>query len=182
MSDIPEKDLLELLRSDDSFNYGFNLLVRKYQQQVYWQVRRMVIIHEDADDLVQEIFVKIWKNIDSFRGKSKLTTWIYRIAVNETISFLKSKRNRLFLPLVDYEKQLAQSLKDDRYFSGDTIQLYLQKALLRLPEKQRLVFNLRYYSELQYDEISEITGTSVGALKASYHHAVKKIEKYLSEN
>lgn len=182
MSDISEKDLLELLRQKDSFNYGFNLLVRKYQQQVYWIVRRMVISHEDANDRVQDIFIKVWKNVDTFRGEAKLFTWIYRIAVNETISFLQSKRNRFFLPIVDYENQLAQTLEDDNYFTGDEVQKKLQKAILTLPEKQRLVFNMKYFEELQYDQMSEILGTSVGALKASYHIAVKKIEKYLNDN
>ena len=166
----------------ESCNYGFNLLVRKYRKQIYWHVRRIVIDHDDSDDVVQNTFIKIWKNINKFREESKLFTWIYRIATNEALNFLKRKRQKLFIPLVDVEEKLSNSLSDDIYFNGDEIQLKLQKAILQLPEKQRLVFNMKYYDEIKYEDMSEILNTSVGALKASYHIAVKKIEKIISEN
>ena len=177
--DLSDKELLERFRNPDMRNYSFNLLIRKYQKKIYWHVRRMVISHDDANDVTQETFVKVWKYLDRFKEESQLFTWIYRIATNESISFLRKKRNRFFIPLINVENHLANSLKDDNFFSGDEIQLKLQKAILKLPEKQRIVFNMRYYDELKYEEMSEVLGTSVGALKASYHFAVKKIEKYL---
>src|ERR1035437_4937765 len=163
-------------------NYSFNLLIRKYQKKIYWHVRRMVISHDDANDVTQETFVKVWKYLDRFKEESQLFTWIYRIATNESISFLRKKRSRFFIPLINVENQLSNSLKDDNFFSGDEIQLKLQKAILKLPEKQRIVFNMKYYDDLKYEEMSEVLGTSVGALKASYHHAVKKVEEYLKNN
>ena len=156
------------------------MLVRTYQQRVYWHVRKMVIDHDDADDLTQEIFIKIHKYIDSFREDSQLFTWIYRIATNECLSFLNRKKKRFFLPIEDVTQQLSTKIDKDPDLDGDEIQKRLQKAILQLPEKQRLVFNMKYFEDLPYEQISEITDTSVGALKASYHHAVKKIEEYLA--
>ncbi len=182
MAEYTDEELLKICRNAETANYGFNLLVRKYQKQVYWLIRRIVIRHEDADDAVQETFVKVWKNLDKFKGNSKLYTWIYRIATNEALTLLKSRKRKFLLPIVDYEKQLAQSLQDDTFFSGDEIQLKLQKALLTLPAKQRLVFNMKYYDEMKYKDMSEVLGTSVGALKASYHIAVKKIEEFVLHN
>lgn len=155
-------------------------MVKKYHQKVYWMVRKMVIDHDDSNDVTQEVFIKVWNGIDSFRGESQLYTWLYRIASNEAINFLNKKRRRLQVSLEDMEKELEDKLESDPLVGGDEIQLKLQKALLKLPEKQKLVFNLKYFEELPYEEISEITGTSVGALKASYHWAVKKIEDYLN--
>lgn len=177
-----DSELLQLFRNADSRNYAFNLIVRKYQEKLYWLIRRMVINHEDADDVLQETLVKAWKGLDNFREASQLYTWLYRIAANECISFLNKKKRRFMLPINDVEYQLASNLESDVFFSGDEIQKRLQKAILALPEKQRLVFNMKYYEELKYEEMSEILGTSVGALKASYHHAVKKIEDNLKEN
>lgn len=139
----------------------------------------MVIDHDDANDLVQDIFIKIWKNLDSFRKDSKLYTWIYRIATNETLNFLSKKKKRFFLPINDVAAELENKLDQGVLIDGDMVQLKLQKALLKLPEKQRLVFNMKYFENMKFDEISEITHTSVGALKASYHHAVKKIEEFV---
>ena len=141
----------------------------------------MVIDHDDADDLTQEVFIKIHKAIDGFREDAQLYTWIYRIATNECLTFLQRKKRRFFLPIGDVEGELTRKLDSSPHVSGDEIQLQLQKALLRLPDKQRLVFNMKYYEDMPYEQISEITQTSVGALKASYHHAVKKIEDFLSE-
>ncbi len=154
--------------------------MRAYQQRIYWHVRKMVIDHDDADDLTQEVFIKVHKNIESFREDSQLFTWIYRIATNECLTFLNKKRRRFFLPLEDVSKELSNKLDTSPDISGEDIQKKLQKALLKLPDKQRLVFNMKYFDELPYEDISEITGTSVGALKASFHHAVKKIEDYLT--
>lgn len=155
------------------------MLVRAYQKRVYWHVRKMVIDHDDADDLTQEIFIKIHKYIDSFREDAQLFTWIYRIATNECLTFLERKKRRFFLPINDVAGELTTKLETQ--ISGDEIQLKLQKALLKLPDKQRLVFNMKYFDDMAYEEIAEITKTSVGALKASYHHAVKKIEDFLQE-
>lgn len=157
------------------------MLVRSYQQRVYYHVRKMVIDHDDADDLTQEVLIKIHRYIDAFREDSQLFTWIYRIATNECLSFLQKKKRRFFLPIGDVESELTAKLDTSSSISGDEIQLKLQKALLKLPDKQRVVFNMKYFEDLSYEEMSEITTTSVGALKASYHHAVKKIEEFLSQ-
>ncbi len=141
-----------------------------------------MIDHDDTDDLVQNTFIKIFEHLDSFREDAQLYTWIYRIATNEALAFLRSKRNKFFLPFIDVERELSNSLKDNQFFNGDEIQLKLQKAILTLPEKQRLVFNMRYYEEMKYEEMSEILGTSVGALKASYHIAAKKIEEIVTQD
>jgi len=179
---LEDKEILEKFQDPDSRNLAFNQLVRKYQQKVYWHVRKMVIDHDDADDLTQEVFVKVWSNLGSFRKDSQLYTWMYRIATNECLNFLNAKKKRFFLPLHDVAAELADKLDASENFTGDEIQLKLQKALLRLPDKQRLVFNMKYYDDLKYEEISEILGTSVGALKASYHIAVKKIEEFLKND
>ncbi|MHB9056059.1 MAG: RNA polymerase sigma factor [Paludibacteraceae bacterium] len=160
----------------------FSNLVRTFQERLYWHIRKMVLIHDDANDVLQNTFMKAWSNIDSFRGDSQISTWLYRIATNETLTFLSKKKMKMTDSLDQVEDVMLQNLQADSYFSGDEAQLKLQKAILTLPEKQRLVFNMRFYDEFSYDEISEILDTSVGALKASYHYAAKKIEKYLIEN
>jgi RNA polymerase sigma-70 factor (ECF subfamily) len=179
MEHYSDDKLLELF-SEDNPNYAFNLIVKKYQERLYWHIRRMVINHEDADDILQNTLVKAWKGLERFKAESQLYTWLYRIATNETITFLNKKKKRFFVPIVDVENELSNSLESDDFFTGDEIQLKLQKAILTLPEKQRLVFNMKYYEEMKYEEISKILDTSVGALKASYHYAVKKIEKHLT--
>jgi len=179
---LEDKELLEKLRHPESRNFGFNILVRTYQQKVYWHIRKMVIDHDDADDLTQEVFIKVHKHISDFRQDAQLYTWIYRIATNECLNFLRRKKRRVFQPIGDNEKELAAKLTSAPYIEGDEVQLKLQKALLKLPDKQRVVFNMRYFDDLSYEEMSEVTKTSVGALKASYHHAVKKIEEFLLEN
>jgi RNA polymerase sigma-70 factor (ECF subfamily) len=177
---LEDKDLLLKIKNPDTRGYGFNMLVRTYQQRVYWHVRKMVIDHDDADDITQEVFIKIHKAIDNFREDSQLFTWIYRIATNECLNFLNKKRRRFFLPIEDIGAQLSAKIDSSDMISGDEIQKKLQKALLQLPDKQRLVFNMKYFEDLSYEDIAQITSTSVGALKASYHHAVKKIEDYLT--
>lgn len=176
-----EQDVLSLLQNPETQRQGFEQIVRQYSEQLYWQIRRLVFSHDDANDLLQNTFVKAWINIDYFRAEAKLSTWLYRIALNECLSFLNRQRAQSTVSLDDPESAMVERLESDPYFSGDRLQLVLQKALLSLPEKQRMVFNLKYYQEMKYEEMSEIFGTSVGALKASYHHAVKKIEKFLEE-
>jgi RNA polymerase sigma-70 factor (ECF subfamily) len=177
---LEDLEILVKFQNPASRNLAFNQLVRKYQQKVYWHVRKMVIDHDDADDLTQDVFVKVWKHLENFRQDAQLFTWIYRIATNECLGFLQSKRRKFFLPLNDVGAELAAKLEADPAIAGDAIELKLQRAILRLPDKQRLVFNLRYYDEMPYEQMAEVTGTSVGALKASYHHAVRKIEDYVT--
>lgn len=179
MEERPDRELLDLFADPHTRNYAFNLLVRQYQQRLYWHIRKMVLSHEDADDLLQNTFIKAFKGLDQFREDSKIYTWLYRIATNECITFLNTKRKRFFIPMGDAEKYLSKNLESDRYINGDRIQMKLQQALIGLPPKQRLVFNMKYFDNMKYEEISEILGTSVGALKASFHLAVKKIEEYL---
>ena len=162
---------------------AFRLLLKKYQQKIYWHVRRMVIDHDDADDVVQDIFVKVWKNLGNFREDSQLYTWLYRIATNECITFLNKKKQKQNVSLDDdTTAYLAETLADGNYFNVDRAQMKLQQALLTLPEKQKLVFNMKYFEDMKYEEISEVRGTSVGALRASYHLAVKKIEAFFNNN
>ncbi|MDA9328735.1 sigma-70 family RNA polymerase sigma factor [Flavobacteriales bacterium] len=177
-----DEDIIEKIKDKKTVDYGFNLLMEKYQEKVYWVIRRMVIDHESSDDIAQETFVKVWKNLDKFKGESKLYTWIYRIATNEALTHLRKKKRRFFLPIGDVENELRSTLEADTYYGGDEIQLKLQKAILTLPEKQRLVFNMKYFEELKFREIAEVLEVTVGSLKAQYHHAVKKIEKYLKED
>jgi RNA polymerase sigma-70 factor (ECF subfamily) len=177
---LSDGEILEKFREEGGQNYAFNLLVRKYGQKLYWVVRRLVIDHEDADDLMQNVWVKVWQNLESFKAESQLYTWLYRISANEALTFLNKKKKRFFLPLVDVEAELSEKVEADPGISGDEVQLKLQKAILSLPDKQRLVFQMRYYDEMPYEEMSKVLGTSVGALKASYHHAAKKIEAYIT--
>ena len=176
-----EREVLALLQDESTQKRGFEMIVAKYSEQLYWQIRRMVLSHEDANDLVQNTFIKAWTNIDYFRAEAKISTWLYRIALNECLTFLNKQRAMSTVSLDDPDANAIGRLESDPYFSGDKIQLALQKALLTLPEKQRMVFNLKYYQEMKYEEMSEIFGTSVGALKSSYHYAVKKIEKFLED-
>ena len=182
MEPYNEKEVLARLRDKTMQREAFECIVAQYSKPLYWQIRRMVYLHEDAHDLLQNTFVKAWINLDYFRNEAKISTWLYRIAVNECLTFLNKQRTFLTLPIDGADAEILRKLEGDAYFSGDHIQFLLQKALLRLPEKQRMVFNLKYYQEMKYEEMSEIFGTTVGALKASYHHAVKKIEKYLKES
>ncbi len=178
-----EKDILARLKSDnaDTQKAAFSQVVRYYSEKLYWHIRKMVLSHEDTNDIVQNTFIKAWLNIDLFRGEAKLSTWLYKIAINECINFLNKQRALNNISIDDTDVFLIGKLEGDEYFDGDDLQLKLQQAILSLPEKQRLVFNMRYYEELPYEEISEILGTSIGALKASYHHAAKKIEKFFTE-
>lgn len=179
MKQVEDSEILLKFSQEKTRNEAFNLLLNKYQQKIYWHIRRLVIDHDDADDLVQDVFIKVWKNLDKFRNDSQLYTWIYRIASNESITFLNKKKQKNNIPLDDVSTELAETLTASTYFNGDKVQAKLQQAILTLPDKQRLIFNLKYFDDLKYEEIADITGTSVGALKASFHIAVKKIEAFM---
>jgi len=174
-----DKELLMLFRRPESRERAFNLIVAKYQERLYWHIRKLLLDHQDSDDTLQNTFLKVWTGLENFREDSGLYTWLYRIATNESLSFLKHKKRHIHFPLSD---ACSDALEQDPYFNGDELQLNLQKALITLPEKQRVVFNLKYFDEMKYEEMAEILETSVGALKASFHHAVKKIEKYINEH
>ncbi|MDE6242687.1 MAG: sigma-70 family RNA polymerase sigma factor [Muribaculaceae bacterium] len=177
---IDEKQLIKQLQDPKESRTAFDMLMRAYGEKIYWQIRRMVVNHDDASDLLQNTFIKAWNNVDNFRGDAKLSTWLYKIAVNESLNFLQRERSRQGISIDDDSQDtfVVRQLEADDYFDGDALKLELQKAIAELPERQRLVFNMRYFEEMKYEQISEVLGTSVGALKASYHHAVKKIEKH----
>ena len=177
-----ERALLQQLKSKNSKEFAFKTLVNHYKERLYWHIRKIVISHDDADDVLQNTFIKIFKNLDSFKGDSKLFTWMYRIATNEAITFLKSKAKRNQVSNERLNELSLQNLEADVYFEGNEIQLKLQKAIAQLPKIQQLVFNMRYFDEIKYKDMSEILETSEGALKASYHIAVKKIKSYLNFN
>jgi RNA polymerase sigma-70 factor (ECF subfamily) len=176
---VEDEEILSKFRENTTRNEAFNLLLKKYQQKIYWHIRRMVINHDDADDLVQDVFIKIWKNLPGFRNDAQLYTWMYRIATNECITFLNKKKQKNNISLDDVDYELADTLSSSDQFSGDQIQKKLQQAILTLPDKQRLVFNMKYFDDMKYEEMSDVLGTSVGALKASFHLAVKKIESFI---
>jgi len=172
-----DKDLITLLKTD--VNRGFRLLVERYSSRLYWHIRRFVILHEDADDALQNTFISAWKNMADFRNESSLYTWLYAIATNESLTLINKRKRNTAASLDDIGSYLSNSLEGSSWFDGDEAQIKLQNAILQLPEKQRIVFNLKYFDEMTYEEMSKVLKTSEGALKASYHHAVKKIEKYL---
>ncbi len=174
-----EKDILQELKKPSTQSAAFSKIVKQYSEPLYWHIRRMVLSHDDTNDIMQNTFIKAWMGIDTFRGDSQLSTWLYRIAINETLTFL-SKRSQS-IPIDSPEASVVEQLESDTYFNGDKAEATFQEALQKLPPKQRMVFNMKYYEEMKYEEISNILGTSVGALKASYHIAVKKIEEFLKE-
>lgn len=178
MQQEEEAELVRQLRDPKECRKAFSKVIAAYSEPLYWQIRKLVVNHEDANDLLQNTFLKAWSNIENFRGDAKISTWLYKIAINESITFLNKERQRLNVSLDDGDTFLIDNLASDEWFDGDELQAELQKAISKLPEKQRLIFNMRYFDEMKYEEISEILGTSVGALKASFHHAVKKIEQY----
>ena len=177
-----EVTLIKQLKDTKSKESAFRELISQYKERLYWHIRKIVISHDDADDVLQNTFIKVFKNIDKFKGDSKLYSWMYRIATNESVTFINKRAKERNVDISEIHSELAATLQSDVYFSGDEIQLILQKAIATLPTKQQLVFNMKYFDELKYSQISEILTTSVGALKASYFHAVKKIEKYVQQN
>ena len=176
--DISDKEILEIFRKKNQKEKAFDLLVKKYQERLYWHIRKVLIDHDDTDDVLQNVFIKVWQNLDKFREDSQLFTWLYRIATNESLSFIRKRKNNSHISWDDVSKSMSEKLMEDIFFEGDEIQKKLQLAILSLPEKQRLVFNMKYFDEMKYEDMAEIMDTSVGALKASYHHAVKKIKSY----
>ncbi len=174
-----ELELIADLKNEKTRELAFQSLVKLYQERLYWHIRKIVIDHDDADDVLQNTFIKVWRSIDKFREESTIYTWLYRIATNESITFINSNKRRSLVPMNDTSEFLMNNLTSDPYFEGDEIQLRLQEAILKLPEKQRIVFNMKYYDEMKYEDMSQVLDTSVGALKASFHHAAKKIEEYL---
>jgi RNA polymerase sigma-70 factor (ECF subfamily) len=177
-----ETTLRERLQEPSQCRAAFNEVIRMYSEPLYRQIRRLVPNHDDAADLLQNTFLKAWQSLELFRGDAKLSTWLYKIAVNESLSFLSRERKHNNLSLDDQESALANAIEADAYFDGDELQKKLRKAVVTLPEKQRIVFNMKYFDEMKYEDMSAILGTSVGALKASYHLAVKKIENFFEEN
>ena len=182
MEPINDEELLKMINYSKTREKGFRVLVETYQRNVYGIVRKMVIIHEDANDVVQNTFIKAFRNIHKFNQKSTLFTWIYRIAVNESLNFIEKKKRMLSSSIDDYLEKMENYVDQSPLIDGNEIEIKLQKAILKLPTKQRLIFNLRYFDELPYEEMSKITETSVGSLKAGYHHAVKKIEEFLKQD
>ena len=174
-----EKEIIALLQDSARQREAFECIVKEYSEQLYWQIRRMVLSHDDANDLLQNTFIKAWTNIDYFRGDAKISTWLYRIALNECLTFMNKQRATTQLSIEDVQAEMLDKMETDLYFDGDETQKIFLKAVHALPEKQQMVFNLKYFKEMKYEEISEILGTSIGALKASYHHAIKKIEHFL---
>lgn len=181
-TEISDIDLLAQFGNEKTKHAAFELILNKFQKQTYWHIRRIVIDHDDADDILQNTFIKVWENLSKFREDSKLYTWIYRIATNESLLFIQKKKQNLNVTLEDSSIELSSKLSTDNYFNGNNIELKLQQALLTLPNKQRLVFNMKYYENMKYEDMQKVLDTSVGALKASYFHAVKKIEEYMKKD
>lgn len=176
---VDEITLVEQLQDVQTKEQAFRELIKQYKERLYWHIRKIVISHDDADDVLQNTFIKVFKGIDNFKQDSKLYSWMYRIATNESITFINKRAKERNTDITEIKQDLVTSLSSDDWFTGDEIQLILQKAIATLPEKQQLVFNMKYFDNVKYDEMSQILGTSVGGLKASYFHAVKKIEKYI---
>lgn len=175
---INEEELVRQLQDKSMQRAAFARMVSVYSEPIYWQIRRIVLSHDDANDLLQNTFIKAWTNLESFRGDSKISTWLYRIAINEALNFVQKQKNHFSL---DEDSSVVGFLMSDEFFDGDELQAQLQEVIARLPEKQRLVFQMKYFQDMKYEEISEILGTTVGALKATYHHAVKKIAEFFQE-
>lgn len=175
-----DNEIIELFKNEATKNQAFTMLVEKYKRSVYWIIRRIVLNHHDADDVLQNTFIRIWQGLDSFRGDCKLFSWMYRIAYNESITFLRAKQQNLSLSDPEFTQYLINNLSDDLNDDCTELEENLQKAILQLPVKQRMVFNMRYYEHLSYERLSEIFGNPVGTLKSTYHSAIKKIEKFLN--
>lgn len=179
---VDEITFIKQLQNANTKEKAFRLLISEYKERLYWHIRKIVISHDDADDVLQNTFIKIFKGIDNFKQESKLFSWMYRIATNESITFINKRAREKNVDISNYNQQLTSNLNSDSLFDGDQIQMILQKAIKNLPTKQQLVFNMKYFDNLKYKQISEILNTSEGALKASYFHAVKKVEEYIKNN
>ena len=176
---LEDKELLGLFRESSTKEMAFTAIIKKFQEKLYWHIRKMVISHDDTNDMLQNVFIKVWKGLDNFREDSQLYTWLYRVATNECLTFLEQKKKKATISLGDEENGLSNTIKADKNFDANRLEWKLQLAIQKLPERQRLVFNLRYYDDMPYEKMSRILETSEGALKASYHHAAKKIEHYI---
>lgn len=179
MAVVDDELLLQQFRSEHSKEAGYTAIIKKYQEKLYWHIRRMVVEHEDANDVLQNVLIKVWNGLANFREDSRLYTWLYRIATNESLSFLEQKKRKASVSFSDVEEGLSNSIRADKDFDASKMEWKLQLAIQQLPEKQRVVFNMRYYDEMPYQEMAQVLDTSEGALKASYHHAVKKIEDFI---
>ncbi len=182
LTDRSDAELLMQFRQPQSKEPAFTSIIKKYQEKLYWHIRRMVVDHDDANDVLQNVFIRVWNGLENFREDSQLYTWLYRIATNESLTFLEQQKKRSAISLSDVETGLSNKIKADKHFDPNKLEWKLQLAIQQLPEKQRLVFSLRYYDEMPYEEMSRVLETSEGALKASYHHAVKKIEDYIKNH
>lgn len=177
-----DKELLYQFQQAATKEKAFTAIIKKYQEKLYWHLRRLVVDHEDANDVLQNVFIKVWRGLENFREDSQLYTWLYRIATNEALTFLEQQKKRSTMSLSDVEEGLSNRVKSDSNFDANKLERKLQMAIQHLPEKQRVVFNLRYYDEMPYQEMSRILETSEGALKASYHHAARKIEEFIKNH
>ena len=178
---IAETALIEQLKDPLTQEQAFRKLMSLYKERLYWHIRKIVISHDDADDVLQNTFIKIYRNINTFKAESKLFSWMYRIATNESITFINKRAKQHHVDVSELQYKMAENLEADIYFDGNEMQLQLQKAVATLPQKQQLVFNMKYFDDMKYKDMAEVLETSVGALKASYHHAVKKIESFLTQ-
>src|SRR5579875_486055 len=182
LTERPDAELLAQFRNPATKEQAFTAIIKKYQERLYWHIRRMVVDHEDANDVLQNVLIKVWNGLENFKEESQLYTWLYRIATNESLTFLDQQKKRSAVSLSDVETGLSNKIVADKHFDANKLEWKLQLAIQQLPEKQRVVFNLRYYDEMPYEEMSRVLETSEGALKASYHHAVKKIEDYIKNH
>lgn len=182
LTDRSDAELLIQFKNPDTREAAYTSIIRKYQEKLYWHIRRMVVDHDDANDVLQNVFIRVWNGLGNFREDSQLYTWLYRIATNESLTFLEGQKKRASVSLSDVESGLSNKIKADKHFDANKLEWKLQLAIQQLPEKQRIVFSLRYYDEMPYEEMSRVLETSEGALKASYHHAVKKIEDYIKNH
>ena len=182
LTDRSDAELLMQFRQPPTKEQAYTAIIKKYQEKLYWHIRRMVVDHDDANDVLQNVFIRVWNGLENFREDSQLYTWLYRIATNESLTFLEQQKKRSAISLSDVETGLSNKIKADRHFDPNRLEWKLQLAIQQLPEKQKLVFSLRYYDEMPYEEMSRVLETSEGALKASYHHAVKKIEDYIKNH
>ena len=179
---LDDQELLRQFRQAETKEQAFSAIVKKYQEKLYWHIRRMVVTHDDTNDVLQNMFIKVWNALDNFREDSQLYTWLYRIATNESLTFLQQQKKRSSVSLSDVESGLSNKVRADEGFDANRLEWKLQVAIQQLPDKQRAVFNLRYYDEMPYEEMSRVLETSEGALKASYHHAVKKVSEYIKNH
>ncbi|HEU4634476.1 MAG TPA: sigma-70 family RNA polymerase sigma factor [Flavisolibacter sp.] len=182
LTDRSDAELIMQFRNPETKEAAFTTLIKKYQEKLYWHIRRMVVDHDDANDVLQNVFIRVWNGLENFREDSQLYTWLYRIGTNESLTFLEGQKKRTAVSLSDVETGLSNKIKADKHFDANRLEWKLQLAIQQLPEKQRVVFTLRYYDEMPYEEMSRVLDTSEGALKASYHHAVKKIEDYIKNH